>query len=215
MKAVRLARKPNGVAANASSAPDPRFDLEPPAPMVRVWLFLMGVALPLGIAALAFGHRMHRDGAGFPSAQSWPILTATAAALLVVLVLLWWGIGRMVRRHRLLVSAHAIEIVTMLQRRAIAVAELDLAQARVVDLDERTELRPWLKTQGTALPGLRSGWFRLRDRRKAFVAMTGGPRVLWIPTRNGYDLLLQPRQPQALLARLREIADDGRPPPRT
>lgn len=36
--------------------------------------------------------------------------------------------------------------------------------------------------------------------------MTDGVRVLFVPTRNGYDLLLQARQPQALLDRLRAMA---------
>ena len=57
------------------------------------------------------------------------------------------------------------------------------------------------------MPGLKSGWFRLRNRNKALVAIAGGKRVLWIPTRAGYDLLLQPRNPQALLDELRKMAD--------
>ena len=80
----------------------------------------------------------------------------------------------------------------------------------MVDLDEHTELKPSWKTNGTALPGFKSGWFRMRNRHKAFVAMTTGPRVLWLPTSKGHDLLLQPRQPQALLDRLREMAATAR-----
>lgn len=105
-----------------------------------------------------------------------------------------------------MLGSHSFEIHTGFHRQPLALAELDLASARVVDLGERSELRSLLRTSDTAFPGFRSGWFRLRNRRRAFVAMTTGPRVLFVPTRNGYDLLLQPRQPQALLDRLRALA---------
>ena len=121
-----------------------------------------------------------------------------------------WFIDRMLRRHRIALGAQGIEITTTFYRQSLALAELQLAQARVVDLDEHTELKPSWKTNGTALPGFKSGWFRMRNRHKAFVAMTTGPRVLWLPTSKGHDLLLQPRQPQALLDRLREMAATAR-----
>ena len=42
-----------------------------------------------------------------------------------------------------------------------------------------------LKSNGYALPGFRSGWFRLRNWQKAFVATSDGERVLWLPTSRG------------------------------
>lgn len=47
-------------------------------------------------------------------------------------------------------------------------------QARVIDLDEHPGWKPMLKTNGTGLPGFHSGWFRLRNRRKALLAMGAG-----------------------------------------
>ena len=94
----------------------------------------------------------------------------------------------------------------MFHRRRLTLAELRLDQARVIDLAERTGFKPALRSNGTSLPGFHSGWFRLRNRSRAFVAIAGGSRVLWLPTTRGYDLLLQPPQPQALLQHLRELA---------
>ena len=79
-------------------------------------------------------------------------------------------------------------------------------QARVVDLDEQVELRPTLKTNGFSIPGFHSGWFLLRNRRRTFVAIGNGRRRLWLPGSGRYDLLLEPVDPAALLARLRELA---------
>jgi hypothetical protein len=81
-----------------------------------------------------------------------------------------------------------------------------LDAAREGAIDEHPELKPMLKSNGMALPGFRSGWFRSRAFKKLFVATAGGERLLWLPTRRGFALLLQPRQPQALLDRLHELA---------
>jgi hypothetical protein len=59
---------------------------------------------------------------------------------------------------------------------------------------------------GTGLPGFSAGWFRLRNGNKALVYLTDGSRAVYIPTRNGYDVLLSPQQPDAMLVELRRRA---------
>ena len=92
-----------------------------------------------------------------------------------------------------------------LYRKRVPVADLDLERARVVNLDERTELRPWLKSNGMSMPGFQAGHFRLRgDFGKAFCLLTQRERVLSLPLRDGKaQLLLSLEQPQALLGALR------------
>ena len=87
--------------------------------------------------------------------------------------------------------------------RKTAVTALDLAQARIASLDEHTEFRPGMKTNGYALPGFQAGHFRLRNRAKAFCLLTTQQRVLILPQRDGAFLLLSPERPQALLDALR------------
>src|SRR3546814_8647323 len=82
------------------------------------------------------------------------------------------------RRHDITLDGDGLAVKTTFYSRKLGWGELRVQQARVVDLDEHTELKPMLKTNGTSFPGLRSGWFRLRNRRKALVAMGSGPRVL-------------------------------------
>lgn len=185
---------------------DPRFDLEPPSASVRAWFFALAVVLPLAITCAALWQVFSSEVPTALVGTARVTALGSVAAVCVVALTLWWVIDRLLRRHRLLIGAHGLEIATTFHRRTLALTELDLAAARVVDLGERTELKPGLRTNGTSLPGFRSGWYRLRNRRRAFVAMTTGPRVLFVPTRNGYDLLLQPRQPQALLDQLRTLA---------
>jgi hypothetical protein len=129
----------------------------------------------------------------------------TAAAVGAITGLIAALLMLALRRHRLTLTGDVLDIATTFYRKRLLLSDLRLDEARVLDLDEHPKLKPLLKTNGYSLPGFRSGWFRLRGLQRAFVAIADGQRVLWIPTRAGYGLLLQPRQPQALLDRLRDV----------
>ena len=188
---------------------DPRLQLEPPAAAVRIWMFALVFALPMAITVFSLAAALASDEPKRLVADSVMTTWLTSAGVVAVVTLsLWWFIDRLLRRHRIEVGGHGLEIASAFYRRRLALPELKLDEARVVDLYERTELKPGIKINAVSLPGFQSGWVRLRNRRKAFVAMLGGPRVLWLPTRNDYDLLLQPRHPQALLEHLRKLAHD-------
>ena len=109
-------------------------------------------------------------------------------------------------RKRAFDDLAGIEVATSFYRRRMVWPELRLEDARIVSLGEHPELKPALKSNGYALPGFRSGWFRTRKLAKVFVATAGGDRVLWIPTTRGFDLLLQPRNPAATLERMKTLA---------
>lgn len=172
--------------------------LVPPPRLARVWLFVLAFAVPLLITGIAVGFvtaRMPQQGTGVALAA----LTLSVALMLAV----WWFTARLLGRQAASLTGGILEITGALHKRRIALAELDLVHARVVDLAERTELRPRLKLFGMGVPGFRSGWFLLANGRRGFVCMTRGARVLWIPTHKGYDLLLEMQQPQAALEHLR------------
>lgn len=182
------------------------WQLQPPPASAHAWLLALVVLLPLGITVVALALSLAGPGPknliGDSAGLTWAVVVG---GTLAVCLLVWALIARGLRRHRIGADDAGLEVATTFYSRRLAWAELDLARARVVDLDEHTEFKPMLKTNGTSLPGLRSGWFRLRNRSKALVATAGGTRVLWLPTQ-GYDLLLQSRQPQALLQHLRALA---------
>jgi hypothetical protein len=193
---------------------DPRLQLVPASSRTRLCLWLLAFALPV-VLSLVLPRFSDRSG----SAAYWVRETLGAQPGMEhwigagVVALLMGGISLMLdcvlRRHRLRIDPAGIEIDTTLYRRRLSWPQLDLAAARVIDIDEHPEGKPMLKTNGYALPGFRSGWFRARDFSRLFVAVAGGSRLLRIPTRLGYALLLQPADPQALLARLRDVSDVG------
>lgn len=183
------------------------FALKPVGRSARTWLFALAVLLPLGITVAALGMVLARMPlpAG-SSASSLPLtLLPVGMALLAALSVSWFSL-RAIDRRRVALVGNSIEVTTLMARERIALAELDLARARVADLDERTELQPLLKLWGAGVPGFRSGWFLLRNRRRALVALAGSRRVLWLPTQRRFDLLLDLQQPQAALDALRERA---------
>ena len=109
----------------------------------------------------------------------------------------------LLKRRRIALEDGVLVVAATLYTRKTAVTALDLAQARIASLDEHTEFRTGMKTNGYALPGFQAGHFRLRNRAKAFCLLTTQQRVLILPQRDGAFLLLSPERPQALLDALR------------
>lgn len=181
--------------------------LAPPAARAGFWLFVLACVLPVAITAVALAVPVL---AGAPLKLVDGNLPLTVALVLGGLTalcgVLWWVLSRAMRRQSLRLSDDTLEVRSTFYRCTTPLAELKLDQARIVDLDEHPELRTLLKTNGFGLPGFRSGWFLLRNRRRSFVATADGRRKLWLPTSGKHDLLLETTDPAALLARLHELA---------
>lgn len=155
-------------------------------------LVVLGGLLPLGIIGA-----MLLSGKSIPASGLWPAL------MILPLVLAMLGLA--MKRRAVELHDGMLDVRAALFRQRIAVSQLDLGRARIVDLHERTELRPVLKTGGMSLPGFHAGRFRLREKfGRAFCLITDRRRVLWLPLRDGKDqLLLSLEHPQALLDALR------------
>ncbi len=102
-------------------------------------------------------------------------------------------------RRRVSLDGTTLHVVAGLNRTRINVSALRLDEARTIDLDTHPELRPGIKTLGTAMPGYQAGHFRQPGGRKVFALVTDRHRVLALPARDGRLLLLSMTQPRALL----------------
>jgi hypothetical protein len=56
---------------------------------------------------------------------------------------------------------------------------------------------------GVGLPGYSSGWFRLTDQSKGLLFLTDPSRAVYLPTTDGYTLLISPAEPERFLAALK------------
>ena len=131
---------------------------------------------------------------------------AAVAVLLLALLLLFGFFALSSRATRFELSPEGLAIRRTLYGRTVPWPSLDVARARVVSLRDAPELQPTLRTNGLGLPGYQAGWFRLRREGRGLLFVTDPTRVVALPTRDGYTLLLSVREPATFLDALRRAA---------
>lgn len=144
--------------------------------------------------------------------ETFPMVPATSRGLIVVIpvaVVLAIVAGVLIyalyspRHVRFDVSPGQLRIRGDIYGRTIPLSELDLAQARVVDLTADENPHPMARTNGTGLPGYKAGWFRLADGFKGLLFVTNRKKVVAVPDRKGWLLLLSVQDPNRFLGALR------------
>lgn len=181
-----------------------------PSSQARLLFFVLSVPLTVLIAGTVLTLSVTMPGAATPQLLfESRLLTVLLPLALIVVVssVLWFVFDRLMLRSQATLDGQRFDLVVAWFKRNYTLSELRLAEARIVDLGERTELRPRMKRRAIRTPGYRCGSFRLRNGTIAFVAMGPGPRVLVIPTTRRESLLLEFEQPQAALDVLRAAAD--------
>lgn len=137
-------------------------------------------------------------------ATSKPIWILGVVCVVIAVVLIALAYTAYSARHsRVELDSEHIRLVGDFWGRTISFDLLDIAGARVVDLDSAPEYSPKRRTLGTGLPGYASGWFRLRGGEKALVYLTRRRDVVYIPTFEDYALLLSVEDPEGLIEALR------------
>lgn len=145
--------------------------------------------------------------------ESFAIVPATGLTVWVAIILLVLLVGLTALFGWILYSARntvvevdsdAIHVSGTLYGRRIPLDALEVGGARVLDLQRDADYRMKWRTNGTGLPGYKAGWFRLRNGEKALAFVTDTSNVLYLPTRDGYVLLVSVAEPDRMLTRLRE-----------
>ena len=107
------------------------------------------------------------------------------------------------QRSRVEIGADRIRLVGDFWGREIPFSMLNVSGARILDLQNHSELALKRRTFGTGLPGYASGWFRLRNGEKALVYLSRRTEVVYIPTLDRYSLLLSVDEPGRFLETLK------------
>ncbi|MBF0607894.1 MAG: PH domain-containing protein [Candidatus Magnetobacterium sp. LHC-1] len=133
--------------------------------------------------------------------------------ILIVVVVVMLGITLVIGYHtysvrhvRLEIGAEGLRIKGGLYGRRIALSSLVMSEARVVTLEQAPQLCPKIRTNGIGLPGYGEGWFKLQDGSKALLFLVRHQAMLYVPTTEGYVLLLTPEDPDGVLLALKEAA---------
>jgi len=108
------------------------------------------------------------------------------------------------RFSRFEITESALRLRGDMYGRTIPFDRIEGDRVRVVDLRLEPSLRPRSKRVGTALPGYSAGWFRLDNGEKALLYLTDRARTVYVPTRDGFSVLLSPNDPEGMAAELRE-----------
>ncbi len=139
-------------------------------------------------------------------AGSGPVIICALVALVAVGLLALLGLFACASRQvRFEVSATGLAIRgDFIYGRQIPATSLRPEAARAVDLTADRDFRLAWRTNGAGLPGYSSGWFSLGNGEKALVFVTDRRRVVYLPTRAGYTLLLSVAQPEQFLGALRQ-----------
>lgn len=146
--------------------------------------------------------------------ESFPIVPASARAfwipgavmLLLLGLLLFFAVMLWNARRLQVEVAPAGVRVRGEYGRMLPARSLVLEDARPADLTREPGLRLQVRNNGVGLPGYAVGWFTTKNRERVLAFVTDPRRVAYLPTRDGYALLLSVAEPERFIARLREVA---------
>ncbi len=103
------------------------------------------------------------------------------------------------------VSPDAISIRGAMYGRSIPLKRLkpdESASIQIVSGEHRLVTR----TNGAGLPGYLAGWFRSASGEKVLAFVTDKRRVAYLPTSEGYSLMVSVAEPDALIAAVRRAS---------
>jgi hypothetical protein len=131
----------------------------------------------------------------------WLISLIPLLVLVLVVGILWASINS-ARTATFELSSDGLRLRGDWYGRFIPADHLVRGMAKRVDWALTPELTPGRRTMGTGLPGYQAGWFRLRNGDRALLYLTDRSKVVYVPTTEGYAVLLSPSEPDKFLAAL-------------
>ncbi len=135
-----------------------------------------------------------------PASPGTTLLLVGLTVLMSVLAIGFGWLAISATRPSVVVDEATLTLKVPFYGRSIDLERVRFEEARVVNVDSSSDVRPRLRTNGLGLPGLGVGWFKLANEEKALVALSSRDRVVYVPTDEGYSLLLSIERPEAFLA---------------
>jgi len=143
-----------------------------------------------------------------------PIVPPSAAFLwvilgivifLLILVALFGFIGYWARNTKFELNDEGLQIRGGIYGRFIPKSALIKEEVKILNLNAETKYQPKLRTNGIGLPGYNAGWFKLRNEEKALLFITDPSKVVYIPSKEGYSVLLSTSRPEEFLTLVKEL----------
>ena len=113
--------------------------------------------------------------------------------------------GYSARNTKFVITDDGLRIERALYGRNISKDSLVTQDVRIINLLEETTYGPRIRTNGVGLPGYLQGWFRLKNREKALLFLTNRAQVVYIPTKDGYSVMLSVAEPKVFLREVSKL----------
>ena len=139
----------------------------------------------------------------FPASSKTLWSIGVFAVLMLGLLFLSLFIAYSCQQVKFELSEQQLNITGDLYGRTIPLTSLVIDEAKVIKLDKASPYRPRWRTNGIGLPGYQSGWFKLKNEEKALLFLTEYNQVVYLPTVEGYSLLISVKQAQEFLQLLK------------
>ena len=127
------------------------------------------------------------------------IVFAVICFVMLAMLVFFAVLGLAMGHEKFQISSEGLRIAAFPYGRSIPARDLDVAGAQAMDLNVNSDYRLTRKTNGTGMPGYQSGWFRMANGNKALAFVTDKKRVVCIPTRQDYTVLLSVENPREFL----------------
>jgi hypothetical protein len=140
-----------------------------------------------------------------PAGAESPLTLIAVGALLLGLLALFGYIFYSSRNVTYEVSAEGLRIRGGLYGRLVPAAALRAAEARELNMAEEGDRALSWRTNGFGLPGYAAGWFKLKNGEKALAFITDRRSAVYVPTTEGYAIVLSVADREGFLRSLRAL----------
>jgi Bacterial PH domain len=170
------------------------FELSPTGPAAK-WFFA-GIAL-LPVLILLFVWLANPSEFAQAPVWLWILIVVIGPAILLLSM-------KGMRNPHAKLSADGLKIRVSFVNKTWPLSSMDRSAAKIVDLENSNELKPRWKLVGAAMPGLKSGWFKLKNGETAHIYLTTMHKIVYIPTHKG-SILLSLERPAEFLEHLKTL----------
>ena len=115
---------------------------------------------------------------------------STIGIIIIPLLLIMGVIVYSALNTRFEINSEGLYIKGAIFGRFIPKESIMVENTRILNLNVESELKPVRRTWGTSLPGYSEGWFKLANGERALLFVSDRVNIVYIPTREGYSVLL-------------------------
>ena len=141
-----------------------------------------------------------KEGVGFISI----LMIGIMLVIIIPLIFLTVGIISSMRNTTISLTGNELIIKSMFYGRKIPLENIMINGIKKINLEEDTEYNISVRTNGTSIPGFKSGWMRLKNGEKALTFLTDKNSVVLIPVKD-YLLLFSMDNIDEFISKIKEI----------